>query len=64
MAGYRPFTLIAALLFAIMAALHAYRIVTHFQIIVGSHTVPQGASWVGVIVLGLISLMLLKEAKR
>ena len=63
MAGYRPFTLIAALLFAIMAALHAYRIFTHFQVIVGSHTVPQGASWVGVLVLGLISLMLYRESQ-
>lgn len=64
MAGYRPFTLLASLLFALMAAVHAYRIVTHFQVIVGTHTVAQGASWVGVVVLGLLSLLLLKEAKR
>ena len=31
----RPFTWIAALIFALMALVHVYRLVTHFQIVVG-----------------------------
>ena len=35
---------------SVMALVHAYRIVTHFQVIVGSHTIAQGVSWVALIV--------------
>lgn len=64
MAGRKPFTLIAAALFAIMALLHVYRIATHFQVIVGTHTVPQSASWIGAAVLALLAVMLFKESRR
>ena len=37
----KPFTLIAAIIFGLMALLHVYRLVTHFQVIVGSHTIAQ-----------------------
>ena len=60
----KPFTLIAAVLFALMAGLHVYRIFTHFQVIVGSHTIPQSVSWIGAVLLALLSLMLLREARR
>jgi hypothetical protein len=62
--NYRPFTLIAALLFGLMAALHAYRIATHFQVTFGSHTIPQGVSWIAVVALALMSFMLFKESRR
>jgi hypothetical protein len=35
----KPFTAIAAVIFALIALLHAYRLATHFQVIVGSHTI-------------------------
>lgn len=60
----KPFTLIAAILFGLMAVLHAYRLLTHFQIIAGSHTIPIGASWVAVIVLAVLSYGLFREARR
>ena len=62
--GARPFTLIAAIIFGLMAVVHAYRIVTHFQVIVGSHTIVQGVSWVAVVVTALLSFGLFKEARR
>ena len=64
MAARKPFTLIAAVLFALMAALHVYRIATHFQVIVGSHTISQGVSWIAVALLALMSFMLFKESRR
>ena len=64
MANYRPFTLVAAFIFGLMAVLHAYRLFTHFQVIVGSHTIPQSASWIGIIVTGALSWMLFREARR
>jgi hypothetical protein len=64
MTGRRPFTLIAASIFGLMALLHAYRLLTDFQLIVGSHTIPYGVSWLGIIVTGGLSWMLFREARR
>lgn len=64
MAGRNPFTVIAAIIFLLMALLHAYRIATHFQVIIGSHTIAQGVSWVAVVVLAALSYGLFKEARR
>ena len=55
MFGSRPFTMIAALLFGLVAVLHTYRLVTHFQIIVGDHVIAQVVSWIGVIVAAVLS---------
>ena len=60
----RPFTTVAAVIFALMALLHAYRLATDFQIIVGSHTIPYGVSWVGLAVTALLSWGLFREARR
>jgi hypothetical protein len=60
----KPFTTIAAVIFGLMALLHVYRIVTHFQVIVGSHTISQSVSWIAVIVLAVLSYGLFKEARR
>ena len=60
----RPFTTVAAIIFALMALLHAYRLATDFQLIVGSHTIPNAVSWVGLAVTALLSWGLFREAKR
>ena len=62
--GRKPFTLIAATIFGLMALLHVYRIFTHFQVIVGSHTIPQGVSWIALVVTAALSWMLFREARR
>jgi hypothetical protein len=64
MTARKPFTLIAAVIFGLMALLHVYRLVTHFQVIVGNHVLPQGASWIAAAVLALLAAMLFKESKR
>jgi hypothetical protein len=60
----RPFALIAAIVFGLAALAHAYRLVTHFQLVVGSHTIAQGVSWIGVIVAAVLSYGLFREARR
>ncbi len=60
----KPFTLIAAVIFGLMAVLHVYRLMTHFQVIVGTHTIPQYVSWIAIIVTGLLSYGLFREARR
>jgi hypothetical protein len=59
----KPFTLIAALIFAIIALLHLYRLFTNFQVILGSHTIPMWVSYVGLIIPGLLAVMLYRESK-
>ncbi|MFL5122707.1 MAG: hypothetical protein ACJ8C8_19840 [Microvirga sp.] len=59
--GNKPFTMIAVVIFALMALIHAYRLVTHFQIILGSHTVPEWVSIVGMVVAGGLALMVYRE---
>lgn len=64
MTSNRPFTLVAAVIFLLMAAVHVYRLLTHFQVIVGSQVIPQYVSWIAIIVTGGLSLMLFREARR
>jgi hypothetical protein len=62
--GNRPFTLLAAAIFALMAVVHLYRIVTHFQIILGSHEIPMSASWIAIAISGALAVMLFRESRR
>jgi hypothetical protein len=64
MENRKPFTLIAAIIFLLMALLHAYRIATHFQVIVGSHTIAQSVSWIALIVTAVLGFGLFREARR
>ena len=59
----RPFTWIASAIFAVMALLHLYRLLAHFQIIVGSHTIPEWVSYVAIVVSAGLSWMLCREAR-
>jgi hypothetical protein len=64
MARTRPFTLIAAAIFALMALVHAYRLVTHFQIIAGSHMLPMWLSIVAIVVTAVLAVGLYRESIR
>ena len=59
--GRSPVTLVAAIIFAVIAAAHIYRIVTHFEIVIGSHHIAQWVSYVGVVVAGGLAILLLRE---
>jgi hypothetical protein len=59
----RPFTLIAAIIFGIMALLHIYRLFTDFQVVLGSHVMPQWLSIVGILATGILSIGLFRESR-
>ncbi|MFL6725045.1 MAG: hypothetical protein ACJ8FS_00855 [Sphingomicrobium sp.] len=59
----RPFTWIAATIFALMALVHILRLFTHFQIILGSHSIPEWVSIVGTAIAAGLSWMLCREAR-
>ena len=64
MASRRPFTSIAAAIFAIMALVHAYRLAVGFPVTVGGTEVAQGVSWIALAITAMFSLGLLREARR
>ena len=56
-------SLLAIIVFTIVAIAHVLRLVDGTQIVVGSSTIPIWVSFVGVIVPGLIVWLLWKESK-
>jgi hypothetical protein len=59
----RPFTLTAAILFAIAALLHLYRLFTHFRIVAGSHEISQTVSIIAIIVAAIMAIGLFRESR-
>lgn len=59
----KPFTWIAAALFAIVALAHIVRVVTHFDVVLGSHHIPMWVSYVAIVVTAFLSWMLCREAR-
>ena len=63
MSTRRPFTLLAAAIFALMMLAHLYRLVTDFQIIIGSHAIPMSVSWIAIAVTAVLAVMLYRESQ-
>ncbi len=59
----RPFTLIAAVLFALAALVHVYRLFKQAPIIAGSHTIPMSVSYVAIVVAAVLAWGLYRESK-
>jgi len=62
--GNKPVTVIAAIIFLIMAVVHAYRLVRHIPINFGSHVVPEWVSWAGLVIPLLLAWGLWHESRR
>jgi len=60
----RPFTLIAAIVFGLIALVHAYRLMTHFQLVIGTHVIGEAVSWAGMVIAAVLSFGLFREAMR
>ena len=60
---YKPFTLIAAAIFLLMALAHVYRIATGVDVTVGGTAIPQWVSWVALALTGLLAAMLYRESR-
>ena len=60
----KPFTTLAALLFALIALAHLYRVVRPFEVVVAGCSIPQWASIAGLIVAGALAIMLWRESRN
>ena len=59
----RPFTWIAAAIFPLMAVIHLYRLVSPFDVTIGSVSLPMWVSIVAAVVTAFLSWMLCREAR-
>ena len=59
----KPFTALAAVIFALVALAQGYRLATHFVVIIGSHSLPMWLSVVGLVVAGGLAVMLWRESR-
>lgn len=59
----RPFTWIASAIFALIALAHVARLITHYQVTIGTHSLPEWLSIVAIVVAGGLSWMLCREAR-
>jgi len=59
----KPFTTLAAFIFAIMALVHLYRLLRPFELVIGGWTAPLWISFVGVAVPALLAIMLWRESR-
>lgn len=60
----KPFTLLAALIFLVVAAAHAYRLYMGWAITAGPYDVPTWVSYGGVVIPLILAAMLFNEARR
>jgi hypothetical protein len=60
----KPFTTLAAVVFALIALVHLYRLIWGFEVVVSGTTVPQWISLPGLIIAAGLALMLWREARR
>lgn len=59
----KPFTWIAAVIFALVALVHIVRLFTHFKVEFGTHVIPMWVSYVAIVIGALLSWMLCREAR-
>jgi len=51
----RTYFLISGLVFAIVALVHLWRIISQFEVVIGTWSAPMVVSWVGFIAAGILS---------
>ncbi len=58
------YAILAALVFTIVAVLHAARLFYGWPVVIGSTQIPMALSWVAVVVTGLLALAGFTTARR
>jgi hypothetical protein len=60
----KPFSIIAATIFLLIALIHLYRIAVGFPIMIGATSIGQAVSWAGLIVASVMAVGLFREGLR
>jgi hypothetical protein len=59
----KPFTTLAAVILALVALAHIYRLVAGWEVVLSGHSIPMWVSWVATLVAGGLAVMLWREAR-
>jgi hypothetical protein len=59
----KQFSLVAGVIFAIVALLHFLRVALGWQVVIGGFSVPMWFSWIGIIVAPTLSYFGLRSAR-
>jgi hypothetical protein len=59
----KPFTAIAIVIFALVAVLHALRLIFGWEVVINGLVMPMWASVVGLIVAGWLAVMVWRESR-
>lgn len=59
----KPFTLIAVVIFAIVALMHVWRLVAGWTVVIAGASIPMWVSVAGAIVAGALAIMVAREAR-
>jgi hypothetical protein len=60
----KTFSLVAGIIFAVVALLHLVRIFMDWPVIVGDWSIPMWASWIALVVAGGLALLGLRLGRR
>jgi len=60
----KTFSLVAGVIFAIVALAHLARIVTDWSVIIGDWSIPMWVSWIALVVAGGLALLGLRLSQR
>jgi hypothetical protein len=60
----KTFSLVAGIIFAVVALFHLVRIFAEWTVIIGDWSVPNSVSWIALIVAGGLALVGLRPAQR
>jgi hypothetical protein len=47
---------VASVLFGIFAIAHLFRLITHAQVTVATHSIPMGVSWIALIIAAILCI--------
>ena len=59
----KPFTTLAAFIFFVVAAAHAYRLYMGWPVMAGPYDIPNWVSYGGVVLPLILAILLLREAR-
>ena len=62
--GQKTFSVVAGVVFAVVALLHLVRIYMNWTVVVGHWSIPRWVSWVGLIVAGGLAFFGLRLSAR
>ena len=60
----KPFSKIGAFVFALVALIHLYRLINHFEVVVSGYLVPYWVNVAGLIIAPILSIGLWRESKK